>query len=85
MIGLLESDPWKPDMDAGSKADDDSNAPKYIRIEKYRYKFYDTKNGTNSNGHEEKAPYWVRERVGRYFPRQGITTANMLEELVNGR
>jgi len=85
VIGLLESDPWKPDMGAESKADDDSNAPKYIRIEKYRYKFYDTKDGTNSHGHEEKAPYWVRERVGRYFPRQGITTADMLEELVNGR
>ena len=54
--------------------------PKYIRIEKYLYKF-----AVNGDGDGGKAPYWVRERVGRFFPRQGVVTADMLQELVYGR
>ncbi len=63
-----------------------SNAasPKYIRIEKYKYRFYDHKKDAGEVAQGEKPPYWVRERIGRYFPRQGILTADMLEEFVNG-
>jgi len=85
VMGLLESDPWKLDMSAEVKADDGSNAPKYIRVEKYRYKFNNIENGTRCNGAEDKAPYWIRERVGRYFPRQGVMTTDMLEDIVNRR
>lgn len=83
VIGLIESDPWKPDDgSAEGNADNGVNRPKYIRVERYRYMFYDRKNG---NCNEDEPPYWVRERVGRYFPRQGVMTVDMLEELVNGR
>jgi len=85
VTGLLESDPWEVDLSSEGRAGDDSDAPKYIRIEKYRYKFYDMKNSTISNDVGERAPYWIRERVGRYFPREGVVTADMLEDLVKGR
>eukprot|EP00585_Thalassiosira_rotula_P004627 CAMPEP_0196135298 /NCGR_PEP_ID=MMETSP0910-20130528/3988_1 /TAXON_ID=49265 /ORGANISM="Thalassiosira rotula, Strain GSO102" /LENGTH=694 /DNA_ID=CAMNT_0041395419 /DNA_START=322 /DNA_END=2406 /DNA_ORIENTATION=+ len=83
VIGLLKSDPWKAELGAESNDDDSSNAPKYIRIEKYSYKFYDTNNATISNDDEGNKPYWVRERLGRYFPRQGVASADILEELAN--
>jgi len=90
VINLIESDPWKP-MSANNDGkspeshteDNSSVSPKYIRIEKYRYKFYDRKKDDNANIRGEKSPYWVRERVGRYFPMQGVMTADMLEELMN--
>mmetsp|Transcript_28643 Transcript_28643/g.32889 ORF Transcript_28643/g.32889 Transcript_28643/m.32889 type:complete len:676 (-) Transcript_28643:119-2146(-) len=57
VIGLLESDPWK----VSSSEIDSEMKPKYIRVEKYLYKF----NELNQDN------YWVRERVGRYFPPEG--------------
>ena len=61
VLSLIESNPWK-----------DSNAkPKYIRIEKYRYKF-------GKGGGKE---YWERERIGKVFPKQGVCTVEMLESL----
>lgn len=92
VIDLMETDPWRPtpsssstngETSPGSNVDGGSVSPKYIRIEKYRYKFYDPKKDSNTNEIEENPPYWVRKRVGRYFPRQGIMTADMLDELVN--
>lgn len=61
VVGLLECDPW-----AG-----DEIGPKYIQVEKYKYKFAKT-----------PARYWEREKIGRYFPRQGIVTADILTGLV---
>jgi len=48
--------------------------PKYIRIERYRYKFNDSK--------EKGSAFWAREKVGNFFPKQGVCTENMLEELI---
>ena len=78
VLDLIESDPWvtTPTNTSGeSNTDDNSNKkPKFIRIEKYRYKFV--------HPSEHSKQYWQRERVGRYFPRQGVVTAEMLEEVV---
>lgn len=105
VIGLLESDPWgssgkeKPAASNeangstnGDNSNNNSSSPKYIRIEKYRYKFYNHKsnsrgsaNDSSIDDHNEEKPYWVRERIGRYFPLEGVMTTDMLEEIVNGR
>ena len=64
---LLLIDPFAFDnenMDVGK--------PKYIRVEKYRYKF-------NKIGEDD---FWTRERVGKYFPHQGICSAEMLKEII---
>ena len=69
VLDLLESDPW-----AGNDA-----APKYIRVDKYRYSYNKKDLGTDGS------PYWVREKIGRYFPyRQGVLTESMLKDIVNG-
>jgi len=90
VIDLIKTDPWNL-MSSPSSGEEASNEgangeshaiPKYIRIEKYRYKFHDKKNASSTNGQDDKAPYWERERVGRYFPKQGIMTADMLEGII---
>ncbi|KAL3766507.1 hypothetical protein ACHAW5_001176 [Stephanodiscus triporus] len=89
VIDLMEGDPWKPASHASGGVDvKEDESPQYIRIEKYIYKFYDPK--TDGSSHirhvkDSNPPYWVRQRVGRYFPRQGIMTAAMLEELLSKR
>lgn len=92
VIDLIKSDPWKPaPRTPHTNVGGDSNgadSPKYIRIEKYIYKFYSHGAHGNAQSHHtdgSKPPYWVRHRVGRYFPRQGIVTAEMLKELLNKR
>jgi hypothetical protein len=75
VIRLIENDPWK-----------DNGCPKFIRIEKYQYKFYnrqDDLSETSGTSERTKSQYWTRERVGRFFPRQGVMTAAMLKELVD--
>jgi hypothetical protein len=81
VVDLIEGDPWKPAHASLCES------PKYIRIEKYIYKFCDHRAHLNAQTRTEdsKPPYWVRQRVGRYFPRQGIATAEMLEDLLNKR
>lgn len=75
VIGLLESDPWQTGGNSGK--------PKYIRVEKYRYKFYDSRVDVGSDGKGGgNAPFWVRERISRYFPQQGGMTADILETFV---
>ena len=81
MIALLDSDPWKPVTGTESSFEDNENVPKYIRIEKYRYKFHDGRKDAHGNC-EGKTPHWVRERIGRYFPRQGVMTADLLAEIM---
>jgi hypothetical protein len=61
VLALIASDPWQAS----------NRKPKYIRVEKYRYKFAEV-------GGKE---YWERERIGKVFPRQGICTMDMLETL----
>ena len=92
VIDLIEGDPWKPASHAslanGEDCIEECESPKYIRIEKYIYNFYDHKTHLRPQTHHaenSKPPYWVRQRVGRYFPRQGIATAEMLEDLLKKR
>lgn len=68
VIELLEADPF------ASSNDNTSLKPKYIRVEKYRYKF-STKN---------EKDYWTRERIGKFFPSQGLCTAEMLKDIIQG-
>jgi len=63
---LLDIDPFSP-----KNGNADIGRPKYIRVEKYRYKF------NNARGE----PYWTRKRIGRYFPKQGVCSADMLKEI----
>jgi len=54
--------------------------PKYIRVEMYKYKFYD---GIKNGEADENPPYWIRERISKsFFPKQGVATDAILEELV---
>lgn len=88
-----DNDDIRSDNDSESEESKLVHGPKYIRVEKYIYKFYNNKNGLANNSkceegiknHQNKSQYWIRQRKGRYFPRQGIMTAEMLEELANGR
>lgn len=58
---LLAKDPWE------------GLTPKYIRVDRYRYKFSPKSNdGT-------KGPYWDREFLGRWYPTQGVTTLDSLK------
>lgn len=75
VIDLIQEDPWQLDL-----SDSDTVRPKFIRIEKYKYKFYRKRHDRNS-GHT-KSQYWTRERMGTYFPRQGVMTAAMLSEII---
>jgi hypothetical protein len=65
VTGLLKNDPWK----------DSPDPPKYIRIDVYRYKFH-----SRSRGDEKPAPFWDREYMGRFYPRQGIATVGSLKD-----
>lgn len=64
---LLAKDPWK----------DSSEAPKYIRVDMYRYNFHKPTKG------EKDAPYWDREFVRRMYPRQGIASLESLKYEIN--
>lgn len=66
VCSLLSEDPF-----ASTKSGD--NKAKYIRVEKYLYKF-------NKNGNGD---YWTRERVGKFFPKQGVCSIDMLEEIIS--
>jgi hypothetical protein len=66
VLGLLETNPF----------DNESDPPKYIRIDKYRYWF---QKDQSSDGSDGKA-YWSREFAGRIFPRQGIATVDSLRD-----
>ena len=62
---LIEFDPFK-------QINGDRRKPKYIQIEKYRYKFNTARGGD----------YWIRERVERYFPKQGLCSVEELKEII---
>jgi hypothetical protein len=63
---LSNGDPWANSMDQDGKP----IKPKYIRVEKWRYRF------NQNTGPGE--PYWIRERIGRFYPRQGVATIESL-------
>jgi len=72
VIGLIKSDPW---------AQDKKLRPKYIRVDKYRYKFNYNKTSIEEVAQEgEEHGYWSREYVGKYFPRQGLASLDTLED-----
>ena len=75
VLSLLDGNPWADDNgEAGGVV-----GPKCIQIEKYRYKFnYDK----NLKGEDGKPLYWRRERVGRYFPLQGVVTKEILRDII---
>mmetsp|Transcript_21453 Transcript_21453/g.27274 ORF Transcript_21453/g.27274 Transcript_21453/m.27274 type:complete len:312 (-) Transcript_21453:3-938(-) len=63
--------------------------PRYIRIDRYKYKFYKPQGGgkevhtnnNNDNGGKKVVkgkPYWVREYIGRFYPKQGVATEQSL-------
>ena len=69
VIDLLETDPWLSEPDK----------PRFIRVEKYKYKFYNRRKGDHSR--EDKSQYWTREKIGRFFPREGVMTAAILSQI----
>ena len=67
--GLMAGDPWQ----------DSPEAPKYIRVDRYRYWFH------NPSKDEKNPPYWDRQLIGKVFPRQGLATIESLQEELGGR
>lgn len=62
---LLHEDPFD--------SSNSNSKPKYIRVEKYLYKFNKSRDGN----------YWTRERKGKFFPKQGVCSKEVLEEKVS--
>jgi len=60
----------------GGDAAKKTGKPKYIRVQRYRYKFNDSM--------KKGSAYWVREKIGNFFPKHGICTEKTLEDLING-
>ena len=57
VIDLIECDPWKL-LPSESLQHGEVASPKYIRVEKYLYKFYNHRNDPN---HVPNHPYFERE------------------------
>jgi len=80
VLGLLECNPWEEKEDGSKreilngKQDDnvDDGKLKYIRVERYKYRF-------NEDGGKD---YWVRTKIGNFFPRQGVCTEMFLEDTI---
>mmetsp|Transcript_10737 Transcript_10737/g.14007 ORF Transcript_10737/g.14007 Transcript_10737/m.14007 type:complete len:493 (+) Transcript_10737:624-2102(+) len=83
VIGLLDpktGDPWgKHSCVHNPLKDDESSKPKYIRVERYKYKF----NYSKETNEDDLIPYWYRERIGRFYPRQGVVSESDLFEIVS--
>jgi hypothetical protein len=77
LLKLLESDPGVLKLLERDPFEGDEEKPKYIRIDKYRYKFHKP-----SGKSKELQPYWEREMIGRVFPRQGLATEISLKEYI---
>ena len=73
------SDPLNFTDDGMSNNLSRKKSPKYIRIEKYRYSFNYDKTFVDENGNRL---YWKRERIGRYFPRNGVVTKDILNDII---
>jgi lipase maturation factor 1 len=66
--GLMAGDPWQ-----GS-----SEKPKYIRIERYRYRLHRPRKGEG-----KPHAYWDRELLGAVYPRRGIATRESIVDDLN--
>ena len=77
LLKLLERDPDVLDLLQSDPFEGEEEGPKYIRVDKYRYKFHRPER--NAKGPK---PYWDRVMIGRVFPRQGIATVADLKDLV---
>ena len=64
---LLAGDPWEDSLDA----------PKYIRVNSYLYRFHRPANDTSKG---ERLPYWDRQFLKRVYPTQGVATAESLRD-----
>jgi len=69
ILKLLRGDPWRNCPDA----------PKYIRIDSYRYQFH------RKQPNETDPPYWDRHFIGRVYPRAGVATVESLKEEIKRR
>ena len=65
VTSLIETDQWAYTEDPA----------KYIRVDVYRYSFH-----KHVRGVKGKQPFWDREFVGRFYPRQGISTVASLKD-----
>lgn len=75
LLKLLEQDKdvcGLLEFDPFAPVNGETRKPKYIRVEKYRYNF------NTGDGQD----YWNRQHVGRFFPKQGLCSAEMLREIV---
>lgn len=70
-LALLEKDPFGGETEA----------PKYIRIDKYRYKFHRPTPSIRKLNRRQR--YWKREFIGRVFPREGVVSKQTLVEYVD--
>lgn len=64
VTALLENDPFA----------DAEEPPRFIRVDVYRYSFH-----KHVRGVKGKQPFWDREQVGRFYPRQGLSTISSLK------
>lgn len=63
VLALMGDDPWANALDA----------PKYIRIDRYRYKFHKQ----NATAEDNPPLYWDRELIARVYPPRGQGVATM--------
>jgi hypothetical protein len=62
VLNLLANDPWQGYAEK----------PKYIRVDRYRYRFHMPSLGD--------PVYWDREFIGRVYPRQGLATQEGIKD-----
>jgi len=88
VLKLFKNDPWCPKTSNTNKSRNNQSEgryvtterkakPKYIRVEKYLYRF---NHASATNG-----TIWKRQRVGRFFPKQGICSVPILEEKLSSK
>jgi lipase maturation factor 1 len=77
VLALMEEDPWAAEANAGNQ----SQLPKYIRVDQFRFNFHRPQPG------EEKPSYWDRELQARVYPRrgQGVATVESLKDEIKRR
>lgn len=81
LLKLLKQDPAVLALLEHNPFEGDSEAPKFIRIDKYRYEFFRRKKDDRRDQPEQ---YWTREYIGRVFPKNGIATVDSLNTIVDG-
>jgi lipase maturation factor 1 len=87
LFKLLEQDPDVLNLLAKDPFQGESQGPKYIRVDTYRYTFHKSVPQKNKNDKMTQKsnlpqPYWNRTRIGRVFPRQGVASKETLREFL---